>query len=653
MARAQLRQSHVLHLLDDVGPVDWLVQPLAGGVAAEQGGLVFGPGEGVVVVGAVRHCFGPLPCCDALLGACGRVRLARFAGQAGDARLVLEGWNARMTHCSAAVELTAVGYRLPRYPGVVPEAVRTGAVEAASVVIVGGGLTGLTLAVDLAQRGVRAVLLDDDDTVGVRGASSRGIVYAQKSLEVMDRLGVAGRMVAKGVTWSVGKTLSGDGVVFSFDRATESVSQQPAFINLQQFYLEWCLVDRLVELGGAVRWANRVTAVAPAEEGVRLTVETPEGGYCIAAEWVVDATGANSPVRAALGLVSRAATAVDRWCICDVRCPGLAVPERWTWVDAPFNGGRAVWQHMMADQVWRLDYQLDPASDPADAASLEVAAARVREHFGPDMPFEIVWVGPWQYRAQLIDRFRAGRILFAGDAAHVMSPFGARGGNSSIQDADNLGWKLALVVGGQAPEGLLDSYDAERRPAAAENIRVTSRTTRFLAPQSPFEHRLRSAVLGLAREHGFARALVNTGRLSLPSVYADSPVIYAGAGFALPNFMMRDAAGQDVTLNGALREAAPGSLGLYAPLPGDDPCRAKLPGIGERGVCAVRTVDVGAGAAGCELVDSSGVLGRLTGLAAGGFAAVRQDLYCAGVLRHPDAGAAEALLARSIGVGPA
>ncbi|SEB87157.1 3-(3-hydroxy-phenyl)propionate hydroxylase [Rhizobiales bacterium GAS188] len=551
-----------------------------------------------------------------------------------------------------AVAFTATGYELPSYEAVIPEAALSGTLERARLVIVGGGLTGLTLAADLATRGISAVILDDDNTVGVRGASSRGMVYAQKTLEVMDRLGIAERMIAKGVTWSVGRTLSGEDVVYSFNRAQENRSKQPAFVNLQQFYLEWFLVDRLRELGAEIRWLNKVVAVEPGESQVRLSVESTAGSYTIEADFVVDATGAGSQIRSALGLATNAAQHLDRWCICDVRCTDLDVPERWTWVDAPFNGGRAVWQHMMADHVWRLDYQLAPDADPSEAAELATAAARVREHLGPEIAFELVWVGPWAYRTQVLDQFRLGRIFFAGDAAHVMSPFGARGGNSGVQDADNLGWKLALVLAGKAKPDLLDSYDAERRPAAQENIRVTSRTARFLAPQSAFERRLRQVTLDLSREHGFGQSLVNTGRLSLPNRYMASPILGEGGGFCFPDLALRDAQGKTKFLSGLLGELGTASLGLYVPRPGRDPARAAICGIGGDGLpYLVRTLDIGQGATRCGLSDPGGEIARLAALAPGDFVAVRPDLYCGGILRSATAAGVEALLARSVGFG--
>ena len=201
----------------------------------------------------------------------------------------------------------------------------------------------------------------------------------------------------------------------------------------------------------------------------------------------------------------------------------------------------------MGDGVWRLDYQMDANADP-DAVSTEaVVRSRLRQQLGEDREFELVWVGPYAYRTQMLDKMRHDRVFFLGDAAHVMSPFGGRGGNSGIQDAENLAWKLALVLNRNAPESLLDSYSAERHPAAVHNIKTTSRTTRFLSPESAAERILRNAVIGLAREYSFARPLVNTGRMSTAFSYADSPLTSNGGG-AVQNVPLQLANGNPATL---------------------------------------------------------------------------------------------------------
>jgi 3-(3-hydroxy-phenyl)propionate hydroxylase len=428
----------------------------------------------------------------------------------------------------------APAYELPHWPFVAPPDLASGASRRIRypVVIAGGGLAGLTLACDLALRGVRAVVLDEDDTVGVRGASSRGICYAQKSLEIFERLGIYERIRQKGIAWSVGRTFSGQDEIYAFNLKDDSHSEQPPFINLQQFYLEWFLVDRIVELGGTdLRWKNKVVAVENEADGVGVivNVETPAGRYSLECDWFIDATGANSRIRDAMGLEINASRSTDRWCISDVRFKVPFAVERWTWIDAPFNEGRAVWQHPMADDVWRLDYQMAEDCDPETISRPDVAGARLREQLGPGVEFEFVWIGPYQYRDHLLETFRVGRVFFIGDAAHVVSPFGARGGNNGIQDAANLGWKLAVVLAGEAGEALLDSYHDERYAAAKENLRITKRTSRFLAPRSAAEHRLRRAVSTLARRHEFARRLSNTGRMAQANDYAPSRWAWGGA----------------------------------------------------------------------------------------------------------------------------
>jgi 3-(3-hydroxy-phenyl)propionate hydroxylase len=427
------------------------------------------------------------------------------------------------------------GYRLPEYAFRVPPEIAGRPRKRYPVVIVGGGLAGLAVACDLATRGIATVLLDDDNTVGVRGLASRGITYAQKTLEIFQRLGIYDRVKSKGVEWSHGKTLADKDVVYSFDLASTSVSNQPPFINIQQFYIEWFLVDRIAEIALTdLRWNNKVIAVSQQNNFVRLEVETPAGNYSLEADWVLDASGVNSPIREGLKMPVRSERGQDRWCISDIRFKLDAPLERWTWIEAPFNDNRAVWQLPMGDGVWRLDYQMDADADPDAVSNEGVVRSRLRQQLGEDREFELVWVGPYAYKTQLLDNMRHGCVFFLGDAAHVMSPFGGRGGNSGIQDAENLSWKLALVLNKKAPESLLDSYQAERYPAAVHNIKTTSRTTRFLSPQSKAERILRDAVISLAREYPFARPLINTGRMSVAFSYDASPLSSNG-GVTVPN----------------------------------------------------------------------------------------------------------------------
>ncbi len=534
-------------------------------------------------------------------------------------------------------------YRLPRWPFVAPPELGRDEAVRHPIVIVGAGPAGLTLACDLARRGVRALLLDEDDTVGVRGASSRGICHAQKSLEIFARLGIYERIADKGITWSFGRTFSGDQEVYNFNLKTDSVSAQPPFINLQQFYVEWFLVERILELGLTdLRWKSRVTDVELLDGGVRLAVETPAGSYTIEADRLIDATGANSSIRTQLGVDAHPSRSTDRWCITDVRFKKPLPTERWTWVDAPFNEGRAVWQHLMGDGVWRMDYQMPEDCDTAHVSKPEVAGARLREQLGPDVEFEFVWIGPYGYRDHLLDRFRHGPVLFIGDAAHVVSPFGARGGNSGIQDAANLGWKLALVAEGRAGDALLDTYDAERRPAARENLDITSRTARFLAPRSPAEHVLRRAVVALASRYPFARGLVNTGRMSVANAYPAAGHLPEG-GRSIQNLPLRWSDGAPTTPMQLLADGTR-CLALWF-----EPTREQAGAAAHLEVSLpLRLVAVG-GDCGLPTLQPDEALARHLGAnVAGTLCLVRPDGYLAATLRGPTAAAIAAAVGAAL-----
>jgi 3-(3-hydroxy-phenyl)propionate hydroxylase len=455
------------------------------------------------------------------------------------------------------------GYALPEYPFHAPPELASGQPGHHPIVIVGGGITGLTAACALAHYGVPAVLLDEDNTVGVKGASSRGICYTQKSLEIFDRLGVYERIAGKGIQWSVGRTFAGKDEVYSFDLRQQSafnLSTQPPFINIQQFYVEAFLVERIQELGNVdLRWSSRVTAFEQDNEFATLSISTPAGDYRMRADHVIDATGAHSPFRAWAGTSVTARKGDDRWCIADVRFTKHPPVERHTWIEAPFNENRAVWQHLMGDDVWRIDYQMPPDADPEYVSREDVVRERLMRQFGADCEIEIVWVGPYAYRSECVDRMRCGRVYFMGDSAKVVSPFGARGGNTGIADAENLAWKLAAVLKGRAAPALLDSYHEERHEAARQNVMVTGRTARFLRPASKMEKVFRDAALGLARRHLFARQLVNTGRMAIANPYTQSSACDAGGGQPVQNVAFRWGDGSTGTVN-QLLEWADGRL---------------------------------------------------------------------------------------------
>ncbi len=278
-------------------------------------------------------------------------------------------------------------------------------------------------------------------------------------------------------------------------------------------------------------------------------MQTPAGDYALRASHVIDATGSASPLRQWLDVPFKAKRGDDRWCIADVRFSKHPPVERHTWIEAPFNENRAVWQHLMADDVWRIDYQMAPDSDPALVGSPQAARERLAQQFGADAQIEIVWVGPYAYRSECVDHMRCGRVFFMGDSAKIVNPFGARGGNTGLSDADNLAWKLSCVLQGRAPARLLESYHQERHEAATQNVLVTDRTGRFLRPQGGMERVLRAATIALAKRYPFARQLINTGRMAVANRYTQSSVCAQDAGISAQNVALRWADGSAGVLN--------------------------------------------------------------------------------------------------------
>jgi 3-(3-hydroxy-phenyl)propionate hydroxylase len=382
------------------------------------------------------------------------------------------------------------------------------------VIVVGAGPVGLSLALDLAARGVPPVVLEarTAPTVG-----SRAVCYAKRSLEILDRLGVGQRMLDTGVVWQKGKVFWRERMVYQFDLLPEAGHRMPAFVNCQQYTLEDFLVERAAEVGLAPRFGHRVAAVAPAGDGVRVTVETQDGAYALTCDWLLACDGARSTVRRALGLAFEGQVFKDQFLITDVRMEADYPPERWFWFDPPFHPGQSALLHSQPGKVWRIDLQLGRDADPEAEVRPERVIPRLAAMLGKERRFELLWTSIYTFRCRRLPRFRHGRIIFLGDAAHEVSPFGARGFNSGIQDADNLAWKLAWVLQGRAPERLLDSYDAERLVAADENIRHSTRSTEFITPRNAASRAYRDAVLALAEHHPFARRMLNSGRLSTPT----------------------------------------------------------------------------------------------------------------------------------------
>ena len=392
------------------------------------------------------------------------------------------------------------------------------------VVVMGGGPIGIAAALDLGLQGIPVVVLDDHEGVGM---GSRAICFAKRTLEIADRYGCALPMLEKGIVWNVGKVFHKDRKIFEFDLLPEDGHKFPAFINLQQPYFEQFLIERVREAQaqGApieIRGKNRVYGVEAHDDHVALEVMTPDGPYRLEADWLIGCDGANSPLRNMLGYDFGGKVFRDSFLIADIRMKADFPTERWFWFDPPHVGGASTLLHRQPDDTWRVDFQIGWEVDRKEEMKEENIRRRLDSMLGEGVDYDIVWSSIYTFQCKRMERFRHGRVIFAGDAAHQVSPFGARGANSGIQDVDNLGWKLAMVIGGRAPESLLDSYDAERVHGADENILNSTRSTDFITPKSEISRIFRDAVLDLAEQHAFARPLVNSGRLSVPCVYDGS-----------------------------------------------------------------------------------------------------------------------------------
>lgn len=388
------------------------------------------------------------------------------------------------------------------------------------LVVVGAGPVGLSMALDLAQRGHQVVVIDDNNRLSI---GSRAICFSKRTLDIWDRLGVAERMIRKGVSWNVGKVFFRDQEVWRFDLLPESGHKRPAFINLQQYYCEGYLYEAAAQHPNIeLRWKHKAVAVSQTDDAVAVTVSTPDGEYTLRCDWLIACDGARSSVRTMIGEESRGRTFHDRFLIADVKMEVDYPPERWFWFDPPFHPNQSALLHRQPDNVWRIDFQLGWDADPVEEAKPENVIPRIRSLLGKDTEFTLEWVSVYTFSCERMARFRHGRVLFAGDSAYRVSPFGARGANSGLEDSDNLAWKLDMVMRGLAPDTLIDTYCEERGLAADENLLNSSRSTDFITPKSEISLLFRNMTLTLAKQHDFARSLVNSGRLSRPVSYPQS-----------------------------------------------------------------------------------------------------------------------------------
>ncbi|WP_153506158.1 FAD-dependent monooxygenase, partial [Cumulibacter manganitolerans] len=377
------------------------------------------------------------------------------------------------------------------------------------VIVAGAGPIGLTAALGLAKRGVEVLVLEAGDSVSY---GSRAICVSRNSLQILDRLGAGQRFVDAALPWTGGRSYYRDQQVLQFEMPAAAEYARPPMVNMSQSVAEQILVEQVQrEPLVTLRWQCAVRRAAQDVDGVDVGIDTPAGPGTVRARWLVGADGARSAVRAALGVGLSGTSYEGRYVIADIHWPSAWPTERRVWFDPPSNPGATIIMHRQPDDIWRVDYQLRPEDDP----EAEVAEDRVRERIerhlrwlGNELPWTLEWVSLYRAHALSADSYRHGRVLLAGDAAHLVPIFGVRGLNSGLEDADDLAWKLSLVEAG-ASDRLLDSYSAERRDAWAQNIASARKSTLFMTPGTPGYRMTRDAALLLAAHDPVFSHLLN------------------------------------------------------------------------------------------------------------------------------------------------
>jgi 3-(3-hydroxy-phenyl)propionate hydroxylase len=391
------------------------------------------------------------------------------------------------------------------------------------VAIIGGGIAGLTAALALSAHGIACTVLEADRTVCF---GSRAVCFSRRSLEILQRYGVAGEIMKQALPWTAGRSFYRNTEVLHFNMPHDDNQQFAPMVNLAQYSLEEILVQQLEARPELVdlRFGCRVATLDQGNESIRLGVEDDHGARHLDCDWLLACDGGRSFVRERLGLSLKGTSYEGRYVVVDIKLQSERPTERLAWFDPPSNPGSTILMHRQPNDIWRVDYQLPDGQDEREAVKPENVMPLLEAHLkmiGERAEFSPIWISLYKANALSLEHYRHGRVLFLGDAAHLVPIFGVRGANSTIDDADNLAWKLAAVIRGQADEALLDSYSSERRHAAEQNLESGMKSTEFMAPPGFAFRAMRAAVLNLAVDHPQVRSLINPRQSSAIS-YLDS-----------------------------------------------------------------------------------------------------------------------------------
>ncbi|MGH6708735.1 MAG: FAD-dependent monooxygenase [Bradyrhizobium sp.] len=392
------------------------------------------------------------------------------------------------------------------------------------VAIVGAGPIGMTAALVLARYDIRSVLIDRKDTFN---DGSRALCIARPTMHILERIGAVAPFLEKSLGWRYGRSYYRGEQIFRLEMPHPPNEKYLPMYNLQQQYIEQYLHDAVAACDLIdMRWQSELSDIQPGADGVSTGVASPAGDYRLDADYVLAADGARSPIRSQLGLRMKGDNYEGRYVIADIRMDHDFPTERRAFFEPSGNPGGTVLIHKQPERIWRVDYQLREGESEQEAMREENIRARVGAilgDIGHDKPWELEWWSVYSANTLCLDDYRHGRVFFIGDAAHIVPIFGVRGLNNGLADAENLGWKLALVLNGEAAETLLDSYTPERRGATLDVFANATKSTRFMTPPTRGWRLAREAALSLSLKHEFPRSLANPRQMQ-PYTYSESPL---------------------------------------------------------------------------------------------------------------------------------
>ncbi len=359
---------------------------------------------------------------------------------------------------------------------------------AIEVLVVGAGPTGLATACALLRSGVKVRLIDRAAGPAV---TSRALGLQPRGAEVLGRLGALGDLPDRALPiHQVVVNVEGRELGRLAVGQPTALVQRPGLLA-SQTAVEGALRDRFAALGGTVEWGRSMTNLRSVTDGVQVEFDD---GTVLLAGWVVGSDGAHSQVRSGMGIEFPGVPLVERFLLADVRVDlGLPRDAVAVWL----RGAQMLAAFPLPGQdLWRLMAPAPEGTDVSDHDVLEVLVGLLADYTGtaPEVS-GCDWTSTFRIHRRLAATYRRGHVLLAGDAAHIHSPFGGQGMNTGLGDAENLAWKLGLVVRGLAGESLLDTYEAERRPVAEEVLASTSSLTGLVLGGSAIARLLRDRVL--------------------------------------------------------------------------------------------------------------------------------------------------------------